>query len=335
VTHGRTNEVSMTPLPVPQELLDFIRSGTKFLVAGHKEIDGDCVGSQLALDSFLRRLGKISIPCSSGPFKRPEVIPYQNRFVSQLSPSDLAESRVIVTDCSMAERIGDLEEQIKGLPTAVIDHHASGNPFGQVIYIDPHAPSVTFMIQGIIESFGMKPTKEEAELLFFGLCTDTGFFRHLDDRGAEAFEYAARMIRSGANPKATFQAINGGKSLDSRILMGRILTRAESHFGGKLILSTETLEDTKQFGLQGRDSDSLYQLLQSVAGVEAVVLIRQETEDHCSVGLRSRHEVDVASIAARFGGGGHKQAAGLNVPGLIPEIREKLLQSFSQYFDEG
>ena len=70
----------MIPVPVPQDLIDFIRGGTRFIVAGHKEPDGDCVGSQLALVSALRRLGKEAIPCSAGPFKRPEIQPYAHAF---------------------------------------------------------------------------------------------------------------------------------------------------------------------------------------------------------------------------------------------------------------
>jgi phosphoesterase RecJ-like protein len=188
------------------------------------------------------------------------------------------------------------------------------------------------MTLALIESLGLEPTKEEAELLFFGLCTDTGFFRHVESDGAETFEYAARLVRRGASPRRAFSAMSGGKSLESRILMGLILSRVEAHFGGRLLLSYETIEDTERFGLQGRDSDALYQLLQAVGGTDAVVLIRQETPENCTVGLRSRETVDVSAIAARFGGGGHKQAAGLYAAGTIKELREKLLAAFDEVF---
>ncbi|MDR0388390.1 MAG: bifunctional oligoribonuclease/PAP phosphatase NrnA, partial [Treponema sp.] len=129
-----------------------------------------------------------------------------------------------------------------------------------------------------------------------------------------------------------FRAIHGGKSLGSRILLGRILSRAETHYGGKLVYSFETYEDTQKFGLEGRDSDSLYQLLQSVAGVEAIVVIRQESADTCTVGLRSRDRVDVAEIAARFGGGGHKNAAGVKIAGTIEELKPRLIEAFGSRF---
>jgi phosphoesterase RecJ-like protein len=325
-------------LPVPARLLDFIVTGTKFLVAGHKEPDGDCVGSQLALVSVLRRMGKEALACSAGPFKRTEVKPYEKFFT--LSPEEAARkgSRVILTDCSSLERAGDLASLLKGLPLAVIDHHAAGHySSGEApgpAYIDVEAPSVTVLILTLIEALGMKPEREEAEFLLFGLCTDTGFFRHVDDQGAAVFEAAARMIRAGANPKKTFLAINGGKSLDSRILMGRILSRVESFYEGRLLLSTEEYEETRRYGLEGRDSDALYQVLQAVAGMEAIVLIRQERLDppQCTVGFRSRDRVDVAAIAEIFGGGGHKNAAGLSAGSRIAELKPKILEAFRPVF---
>jgi phosphoesterase RecJ-like protein len=323
-------------VPVPQKLLDFIREGVKFLVVGHKEPDGDCVGSQLALSSALGRLGKKAVPCSAGPFKRTEVVPYGDSFLAVPGEKEREGARVILLDCSSSSRTGDIEESIKGLPLAIVDHHAAGQDLVEMrhalIYLDAEAPSVTFMVMDIIEALGLKLTREEAELLFFGLCTDTGFFRHVDSQGAETFEYAARLIRAGANPKNAFHAINGGKSLESRKLMGIELFRSETHFDGKLILTFEKYEETRQFGLEGRDSDNLYQLLQSIRGVEAVAIIRQETPEKCTLGFRSRDKVDVARIALVFDGGGHKNAAGANADGTIEEIRPRVLKAFESVF---
>jgi phosphoesterase RecJ-like protein len=326
----------MTVPEVPGELIQFIKTGSKFLVAGHKEPDGDCVGSQLALCAVLRRLGKEAVPCSAGPFKRTEVLPYASRFTAAPDAAEQENARVIVVDCSTPQRTGDLASFLEGLPAAVIDHHATGDhPASSMetpVFLAPEAPSVTFLILLLIEALGLTPAPEEAELLFFGLCTDTGFFRHVDAGGAETFAAASRMIRAGASPKAAFQAIHGGKSLGSRILMGILLARCESLFDGRLICTFERYEETRQFGLEGRDSDSLYQLLQSVAGVEAIVIIRQETPENCTVGLRSRDAVDVAAIAAGFGGGGHKNAAGISMAGTIEELRPKLLAAFETVF---
>jgi phosphoesterase RecJ-like protein len=325
-------------LTLPQALLDFIRTGDKFLVAGHKEPDGDCVGSQLALCSALRRLGKRAVPCSAGPFKRTEVKSYADLFLASPGEAEKEGARLIIVDCSSISRTGDLEPFIKGLPAAVIDHHASGGSGeespGTVSFIDPKAPSTTFLVQKLIEELLGELTVEEAELLLFGLCTDTGFFRHGDHGSAETFLAASRLIRAGASPNKTFRVINGGKSLNSRLLLGLLLSRAQPYFEGRLILTVEELEDTRRFGLEGRDSDNLYQLLQSVEGVEAVAVIRQETADNCTVGFRSRDQLDVAALAAHFGGGGHRNASGCSIKGTIDTVEPQILEVFGTIFND-
>ncbi|MDR2376035.1 MAG: bifunctional oligoribonuclease/PAP phosphatase NrnA [Treponema sp.] len=322
------------PVPVPQELLDFIRTGTKFLLAGHKEPDGDCIGSSLALASALRRLGKEAILCSAGPFKRTEIKSYEPLFTSSPGEAERRNAQVIIIDCSSQERTGDLEAHIKDLPLALIDHHCTGVCPGEgtVVYLDPEAPSATSMILALIEALGLSPTVEEAEYLLFGFCTDTGFFRHIDAGNMEAFACAGRMVGAGASPKNTFNAINGGKSFNSRILLGIQLSRVEEYFGGRLIYTCEEYEETRRFGLEGRDSDSLYQLLLSVVHVEAIVVIRQETPERCTVGLRSRDWVDVAAVAADFGGGGHKNAAGFARTAIIADLKPTILSRFERIF---
>jgi phosphoesterase RecJ-like protein len=315
---------------VPKELIDFIREGTDFIVAGHEEPDGDCIGSQLAITSLLRRLGKNATPCTVGPFKRNEVKPYAGKFLP--FPANREGLRVLVMDCTNRERMGDIP--IDGLPTASIDHHASGSPWGDVVYLDPDAPSVTFMTEKIFRAMDMEILPEEAELLFLGLCTDTGFFRHLGEgEVSKAFlETAARLCGKGASPKKTFNAMHGGKSFNSHLLLGTLLAKTRSYYEGRLLVTDETLEETKRFGIESRDSDILYQLLQSIEGVEAMAFIRQETEEECTMGLRSRDRINIAVIAESFGGGGHKNAAGVKVKGKAKDMEEKMVAAFAPYF---
>ena len=320
----------------PEELLDFIREGEKFLIVGHKEPDGDCIGSQLALASVLRRLGKEAILCSAGPFKRTEVKHYAPLFTP--APDTKGINRAIVIDCSSIERTGEVKPYLEGLSIAVIDHHdnrKAGEEAAYLLparYIDPDAPSTTFMVMKVLDAMGLEISLDEARFLFFGLCTDTGFFRHVDNEGAETFEAAAALIRAGANPKDAFASIYGGKSMDSRRLIGHILLRAEPLFDGKLVISSEEYEETCRYGYESRDSDILFQLFQSVDGVEAIVIIRQETPEECTIAFRSRSVVDVGSIAESFGGGGHTNASGCITPGSIAELKPRVIKAFEGVF---
>ena len=323
----------MTVKPVPPELSAFIADHELFLIVGHKEPDGDCIGSQLALSSVLRRMGKKTVLLSSGPFTRTEILQYEHAFLDRVPDGlSLSSAALFVLDCSSLSRVGRIGDQLPPLPVAFIDHHAAGEASGNVRYIDPSAPSVTRLIQALIESLGEVPSREEAELLFFGLCTDTGFFRHLDTAGSDSFVAAARLLEQGASPKKIYSMIYGGKSLFTRKLMGEILARTEPYFDGRLLVSYVTEEDHRRYGIASRDSDMLYQLLMTIAGVEAAVVIRQESENNCTVGFRSRDSVDVGAVASQFGGGGHRLAAGLSIEGRIEDVRDRVLEAFDRLF---
>ncbi|MDX9898651.1 MAG: bifunctional oligoribonuclease/PAP phosphatase NrnA [Spirochaetia bacterium] len=317
-------------------VLAFLSAYSTYIIVGHKEPDGDCLGSQLALASFLERRGKKAVLLSSGPFSRTEIAQYAPLFSDTLDAASIAgeSTAIVVMDCSSLSRIGAISECLpEGLPVAFIDHHASGEATGEVRLVDPHAPAVTYIVQGIIEAASDAPSKEEAELLLFGLCTDTGFFRHLDETSSDVFSSVGRLLEAGASPKHAFDMMNGGKPFESRKLMGELLARAETYYDGKLIITSMNMEMQQRYGLVGRDSDMLYQLLLTVSGMEVAVVVRQESEHDCTVGFRSRATVDVGAIAASFGGGGHRLAAGLHLPGQSDAIVDRVIATFKAVFE--
>lgn len=315
-----------TKVRPPEELLSFLDRYSRYFLVGHTEPDGDCLGSQLALGSYLAQRGKEIRLLSDGPFTRPEVMELAGRFIKDPSPTELdGLSALILLDCSSLDRIGRLKDLLAPLPTAVIDHHASGDEYGEVSWVVPTAPSVTFMILHLISASGRPLTADEAKDLFFGLATDTGFFRHLDEKGAAALSAAAELVAAGASPKATFMRMYGNRPYGSRKLLGRLLERLTTLADSRLLYTYETLEDTAELGQEARDSDQLYQLLLGTRGCEAAVVIREEKPDECSVGLRSLYDLDVGRIAKEFGGGGHAKAAGFSYAGRRRELEQLIL----------
>ena len=319
----------MNSYDIPVELTQVLKKRDSFLLIGHKDPDGDCLSSQLAFGSFLERIGKKVCLLSPGPFDRAE-IEHQEKYFHPHVPDDWKDidPLVVVLDCSTLDRIGHLADEIKYFTVAVVDHHDSGMSFGDIQFIRPEAPSVTFMIHKIIESFDMVPSPREAEHLLFGIATDTGFFRHLESGSQELFMSVAELTKYGASPKDVYSEMYGGRTLKSRQLMGRLLSRSRSELDGKLMITYETEEDFLEFGTTSRDSDSLYQQLQGIKNVEAIILIRFESGNELSVGLRSKHYADIGAVAKSFGGGGHKRAAGFSWNGSAEEITDKLLEVF-------
>ena len=308
---------------------NFLSEHDFFYIIGHKEPDGDCIYSCLALSKILDKLSLEYQLLNAGPFKRNEVSDKANLFSSTaqfLSEPERKKTGLIVLDCSEQKRLGEIDGDLTNLDTFIIDHHKTAEVTENSI-IDPTSPATACLVQQLYEKIIGKLSKEVAEEIFFGMSTDTGFFRFLGEDSAEVFEQTARLVKVGANPRKTYDKITGGKPFLTRKLLGVLLGRTELFYNGKLALTYETLDDTRKFGAEGRDSDALYSLLLSCEGVKAVAFLRQDTEHTCTAGLRSRDEIDVSSVASKFGGGGHKNASGLSVEGnletLIPSIKKE------------
>jgi bifunctional oligoribonuclease and PAP phosphatase NrnA len=342
----------MNRVPVPDSLLEYLQRYKTYYLMGHLDPDGDCLGSALALSLYLQRKGKATRLFNQGPFDRSEILSlkpvFQPRIDPELPTTD-PEPAVIVLDCSTPERLGSLQEDIRGLPTATIDHHVTTGTFWDVTYIDPTAPSTSFLVERIIRACNDNPTREEAEHILFALATDTGFFRHLDETSADVFEMTSRGVSTGVSPREIHTRMFGGKPLESRLLLGKLLGRTESYFDGKVLLTWDIVTKTDAeyaqptFGPStrpalssqpappqeapesDRDTAMLYQLLLTVSGCEAVVFLRYEDTTGCTGSLRSLDTVNVAAVAEFFGGGGHKRAAGFTVNDDLEAVREKVL----------
>ncbi|BDC93158.1 bifunctional oligoribonuclease/PAP phosphatase NrnA [Treponema bryantii] len=317
-----------------QEIRDFIENHNFFFIIGHKEPDGDCITSCLGLAAILDYFGKPYQLLSAGPFKRNEVIRWQEKFSDTMEFQDESERKstgLFIADCSEIIRLGDIDGDLKGFDTFVIDHHKTSE-LGEEIkgYVKAEAPACAFLVQLFYEALIGPVPSELAKILFFGICTDTGFFRFLTDNSAEVFAAVSRLVADGADPRTTYREINSGKPYSTRKLLGVLLGRAERYLDGRLVVTYETLEDTKKWGLEGRDSDSLYQLMLSAKGVEAVVFLRQDTPTTCTGGFRSQDKIDVSAVAAKFGGGGHKNASGMSCNGKVETLIPQIVKEFAR-----
>ncbi len=311
----------------------FATAHDNFIIIGHKDPDGDCISSCIVMSEIIKSMNKKYMMISAGPFKRPEIKKYESFFEPELpfmSQQDRDETGLIIVDCSELNRLGDIGD-FKGFDTFIIDHHKTSEiPEGAKAIIDSSSPAAACLTQMIYEGIVGEPDAETAKIMFFGFSTDTGFFRFLREDSAEVFQLVSRLVHYGANPNEMYDAISGGKPYSTRKLLGVLLDHAERYCNGKLVITYESMEDTKRYGTEGRDSDMLYQALLAAEGVEAVVFLRQETEHSCTGGFRSRNSIDVSKIAAKFGGGGHKNASGMSVEGKLDTLIPAIVKEFSK-----
>lgn len=317
-----------------QEFKDFISNHQYFYVIGHKEPDGDCIASCLGIADILKKSNKEYKLLSAGPFKRPEIKKFEKQFSNKtdfLDNKDREITGLIILDCSELSRLGEIDGDLSGLDIFVIDHHKTSNlPENAKGFIASEAPACAYLVQIFYEKILGKIPLKLANILFFGLSTDTGYFRFLSQDSAEVFMAAARLVSYGVEPRMIYNEINSGKPYSTRQLLGVLLSKAERYLDGKLVITYETLEDTKKYGSEGRDSDALYQLLLSSQDVEAAVFLRQDTISTCTGGFRSVDKIDVSQVAAKFGGGGHKNASGMSTDGKIENLIPLIVKEFAK-----
>ncbi len=312
---------------------DFLEKHESFIIIGHKEPDGDCISSSLGISYIIEHTEKPFMLINAGPFKRNEIKKYAGLFRQELpfmTQDEINECGLIIVDCSELSRLGDIEGDFSAFDTFVIDHHKTADVQGPNRIIDPTSPAAACLVQQLCENIIGKLTEEQANTLFFGMATDTGFFRYLTENSSEVFLTTSRLVQSGANPRKIYQEVTSGKPWNTRKLLAIVLDRAQRYCGGKLVASFETLEDTKRYGQEGRDTDAYYSLMLEVEGVEAVIFLRQDTEHTCTIGLRSKDKCDVSEIASKFGGGGHKNASGASTDGKIDTLLPQILKEFSK-----
>ncbi|MEX2445224.1 MAG: bifunctional oligoribonuclease/PAP phosphatase NrnA [Alkalispirochaeta sp.] len=313
-------------IDVPSDLTDFFGRHSRFIIVGHLEPDADCIGSEVALALALQRIGKSVQTANPGPFERQEIASWGEQFVTDPEHLDDRATGAIVVDCSSPDRIRPFNSALDHCELAVIDHHQTGSDFGDIRFVRSDVPANTILIAALIDELLGSLTPEEAQPLFLGLATDTGFFRFLEAYSPLAFEAAARLSRSGASPREAAAHLNSGRSWGSRRIIGRMLERAEQLQDGAVLMTYMTREDELTFGTR-RDSDALNHLLLSIEGVRAIAVVK-EKDSGCTLSFRANDETDVSQLAALFGGGGHQKASGAfssqSLSNLLPIVRSRL-----------
>jgi len=169
-------------------------------------------------------------------------------------------------------------------------------------------------------------TPEMANVLFCAIATDTGWFR-FPSVTERTFLALARLVGAGANPPVLFASLYEQHTLSRLQLRARMLGNIEPHVGGRLIITHVTKRDFEETGAQTEDTEDVINTLLTIAGSEVAVLFVELKERLTKVSLRSRTDFDVREIAARFGGGGHRAAAGIAFPGNMDEAKAAVLDA--------
>jgi phosphoesterase RecJ-like protein len=297
------------------QVLQEIRAADRFLLVTHEHVDGDALGSLVAMREVLVRLGKDAVMFMAAD-ELP--LPHEYRFFSldglvTESPADVAQRTVIFLDCGNMDRNPAEALQCSGARILNVDHHHDNTLFGTVNHVVAEASCTAEIVWDLMHGLGVELTPTIAEALYVGLVTDTGKFMY-ENTGTRAHEMAAELIEAGVDVHEIYRRIYEGIPYGKVALLARGLTRIERYDDGSLTLTRLSTKDYRETGAQENYSEGVIDHLRSIEGTAVAGLVRDRLgaqEGLRKVSLRASDDrVDVSAIARAQGGGGHRQAAG-------------------------
>ncbi len=326
---------------VPEALLKAIQSTGSIVLATHVNPDGDALGSMLGLANILERMGKQVFRFVQEP------VPHQYDFFpdsgktewdfevlnefTRVAGGDIA---LITLDCGDRKRLGDAnKELLKIRPALVIDHHQSNDGFGDFAWIDPQRSSTGEMIFDLAGKLGQPVSLKAANCLYAAILTDTGSFRY-ESTSAHTFGVVRDLVAIGVRPHEIAEQLYDNYSLGRLRLMQLVLATMEIHGDGRIAIIKVTREMFDKTSTSMEETENFINLPRAIRTVEVAVFLKEAAGGVVSASLRAKGGCDLANVAAVFGGGGHRNAAGFRQPEMSSsEVQKRLLPVLKRELD--
>ena len=310
------------------EIAAALTAAESVLILSHEHPDGDGIGCALALAHALKAADRrVCVALAGGVPEKYRFLPGSECVVGEDTGVEVAVA--VAVDCDGPTRLAGLQAAFDAAPLHIsIDHHGSREPFADLNYVDPSAAATGLPILHVLQAMGAEITPDIATCLYAAIATDTGLFR-FQNTSSRALCAAAAMAESGASPYEVAQATSDVRPLRAMRLLGRALAQLQSHGDGRVAFSAITLEDKALAGSKDEDTEGIIDVFKTVEGAEVYVLLRELPDNEWRGSLRSK-ELNVATIAAQFGGGGHKAAAGFTTYGNKAEVEARVLAAVEQ-----
>ncbi|MBN1507389.1 MAG: bifunctional oligoribonuclease/PAP phosphatase NrnA [Sedimentisphaerales bacterium] len=323
-----------------QQAVALIESSHKILVTTHTRPDGDAAGCVAAIAEVLTNLGKTVQPLllSSLPqwyaFVFPEKVPVLGK---DLRPDGLSQGAyadvdlIVLVDTNSYSQLTGLEDYLKQSrkPVLVIDHHITSDRLGRVEITDETAGAAGLVLYDFLKYVRWPITRTVAMALFVAIATDTGWFQ-LSNTDSRVYRSCAELVDLGVQPTELYKKLYQSFSRERFKLMVRMLDTLELHLDGRYASQYILLSNFAETGAAHADTENLINECQRIASVRVSALFVEQKDGRVRCSLRSRGEVDVSELAARFGGGGHRMASGTYLPGPMENARRLILDEVAR-----
>ncbi|MBA4336738.1 hypothetical protein C0416_03110 [bacterium] len=311
-----------------QQTKRLIDKSEKILLIAHRKPDGDTLGSCIALYHALEKIGKeVSMACIDEIPDRYKYMPDISKFISEFDFHDY--DLMIVSDAG-ASYMTSYHEKYEGIfkgdvHVINIDHHASNDNFGTVDVVDNQSASTTMIIYKFFKFAGYEITPVMATALLTGIYNDTGSFMH-QNTTPETLKIAGELMAYGGRVVDVSKNLFKTTPISTLKLWGRVLGNLKVNKEG-VAMSVITKQDFDECGAEIDELSGAVDFINCVPKTNYTVLLHEDEKGNVKGSFRTRkEEVDLEEIASKFGGGGHKKAAGFTVPGrLEKEVRWKII----------
>jgi phosphoesterase RecJ-like protein len=314
-----------------REVIEAIKKGRRFLITAHVNLEGDALGSQLAMKELLTGMGKDAFILDSDP------VPEHYRFLPKADEvSDKFDSAgvfdtAIVLDCPTLNRTGKVGDLIKAraVPVINIDHHVSNEKFGDINWVEPNASSAGEMVFRLFKEAAVRITKEVALSLYIAILTDTGSFNY-DNTSGVTHEIAGELLGYGLDPALVSESVYERRTVEDINLLGLVLATIRVNKKGTIAHLEVTKDILDRTGADLAKSEGLINFARSINGVKVAVLFKEGQKDKNKINISFRSKgngdvIDVNKIASLFGGGGHTKASGCVIAGRLEDVKKKVL----------
>ncbi len=317
-----------------REMISAIRNHERFMIATHVHPDGDAMGALLGMQLILRRLGKRADTYTPDPCPQEYGFLPNVREIKNKPPESMEYEAAVLVDCGDMERVGEkLLETVKGSPFLInIDHHLVSKPFGNANWVETGASSTCEMLFDLCMGLSLAPDKHLATALYTGILTDTGSFRY-SNTNARVFEIITALVGFGADPAGIAENVYDSASPEKLRLLAMVLGTIELHASSRIVTAQLSRSMLSNSSSSYMESEGFINHLRSVKSAEMAILFRETGDGLIHVSMRSRGNINVARLAQRYGGGGHKQAAACRIAGDLGSVRSMFIGEAVSYIN--
>jgi phosphoesterase RecJ-like protein len=294
-----------------------IERATRVLLLTHLAPDGDAVGSTLGFGLALRAAGKEVMFVCADPI--PDTFRFLPAFGEFAAAPRGAYDLVAALDAADRGRLGSPGESLTQPIDLVFDHHFTNPGFGEINLIDVAAASTAELVADLLAPLGLPLTRSAAECLLAGLITDTMGFR-TSSTTAKTLALAQKLVEAGASLPEIYDLAFYKRSIYAVRLWAVGLANLKLEH--RIVWTTISLADREAAHYHGQGDADLVNVLQSVREADVALILTERPEGKVKVSWRAVAGVNVAAIAADFGGGGHVAAAGAELTGTLADVEQ-------------